>query len=289
MHNWECKCGTLKGIEKSKPFCVKCGTVLHDETIVNNFSVCLECGTKDTTKYNICDRCGDKVRLVIGKKPNECLDKGFDFTAPLRVKLRLAIYDTQDENNKVIKDVKEQEIYFGEVPLVTDTGTFIINGTERVVVSQLQRSPGVYFLPGKDRGEFKAKIIPSRGAWIEIEEKSNLLQVRLDKKTKRVNITTFLKAMGLSDDYEIIKSFYKILKVKVDNEKFLAETSKLLKGAITSDSIYDNDGKELFPIGTKLLRKNPLFRSKELSLLYLIPVESKKSDAGSPFLQALEK
>ena len=83
---------------------------------------------------------------------------------------------------------------------MTDKGTFIINGTERVCVSQLQRSPGVYFMPGKSRGEYTAKIIPARGAWIELEEKLNLLQVRLDKKTKRINITTFLKAMGLADD-----------------------------------------------------------------------------------------
>ena len=92
--------------------------------------------------------------------PEECLDKGFDYSIPLKVKLRLALYGENKKGEKVIRDVKEQEIFFGEIPFMTDKGTFIINGTERVVVSQLQRSPGVYFMPGKSRGEYHGQDHP---------------------------------------------------------------------------------------------------------------------------------
>jgi len=125
-----------------------------------------------------------------------------------------------------------------------------------VVVSQLQRSPGVYFLPGKSRGEYTAKIIPARGAWIELEEKLNLLQVRLDKKTKRINITTFLKALGLSDDIEILKKFYSIVSAKVENGVFYFQTSRFLKDNRLTAPIYDKDGTEILPAGTKLMIKH---------------------------------
>ena len=163
-------------------------------------SVCPECHEKGTVIYKTCELCGDLVRLKIQQYPRGVPGQRIRLFHPLKVKLRLALYAENKKGEKVIRDVKEQEIFFGEIPFMTDKGTFIINGTERVMVSQLQRSPGVYFMPGKSRGEYTAKIIPARGAWIELEEKLNLLQVRLDKKTKRINITTFLKAMGLADD-----------------------------------------------------------------------------------------
>jgi len=268
---WECKCGHLTGVEKSKPFCIKCGSILDEEVRVKNFSICSQCGAKNTIKFNICDRCGDRVKLKIERTPEECLDKGFDYTIPLRVKLRLAIYDVKDDKTKVIKDVKEQEIYFGEMPLITDWGSFIINGTERVVVSQLQRSPGVYFLPGKERGLYTVKVIPARGAWIEIEEKKNLLQIRLDKRTKRINITTFFKALGLYEDFDIIKSFYEVFKVKNEEGRFYIQTSEFLKGAVVTDDVYDNNGKKLLDSGTRLLLKN-ILQLKKLKVDYL-PVD----------------
>ena len=220
LGDWLCKCRSLEGIENSKPYCTKCGVLLSSDVKTGANSVCPDCVSKGTVSDKTCDQCGDRVRLKIKYSPEECLDKGFDYSIPLKVKLRLALYAEDKDGNKVIKDVKEQEIFFGEIPYITDTGTFIINGTERAVVSQLQRSPGVYFLPGKSWGEYTAKIIPARGAWIEFEEKQNLLQVRLDKKTKRINITTFLKALGLYDDLEILKKFYTIVNVKVENGIF---------------------------------------------------------------------
>jgi len=256
LGDWLCKCGALEGIENAKPFCTHCGTLLSSEVSTDLDSVCPECHEKGTVENKTCSQCGDKVRLKIKYTPEECLDKGFDYSIPLKVTLRLALYAEDKKGQKVIRDVKEQEIFFGEIPFITERGTFIINGTERVVVSQLQRSPGVYFLPGKARGEYTAKIIPARGAWIELEEKLNMLQVRLDKKTKRINVTTFLKALGLSDDLEILKRFYSVVTAKVENGVFYFQTSRFLKDNRLTAAIYDKNGSEILPTGTKLMIKH---------------------------------
>lgn len=256
LGDWSCKCGALQGIENSKPFCSNCGSLLSSDTPTGADSVCPECVSKGTVTNKTCELCGDKVRIKIKYTPEECLDKGFDYSIPLKVTLRLALYGEDKKGKKIIRDVKEQEIFFGEIPFITDRGTFIINGTERVVVSQLQRSPGVYFLPGKSRGEFTAKIIPARGAWIELEEKLNLLQVRLDKKTKRINVTTFLKAMGLCDDLEILKKFYTIVPARVKNGIFYFKTSRFLKDSRLTAPVLDADGNEVLPMGAKLMIKH---------------------------------
>jgi DNA-directed RNA polymerase subunit beta len=256
LGDWSCKCGALEGIENSKPYCNNCGTLLSSDNEAGDQSVCPDCITKGSVRNKTCDLCGDKVRLKIKYNPEECLDKGFDYSIPLKVTLRLALYAEDKKGQKAIRDVKEQEIFFGEIPFITERGTFIINGTERAVVSQLQRSPGVYFLPGKARGEYTAKIIPARGAWIELEEKLNLLQVRLDKKTKRVNITTFLKAMGLCDDLEILKKFYTILSAKVEDGIFYFQTSRFLKDSRLTAPVLDKDKNEILPAGKKLMIKH---------------------------------
>ena len=256
LGDWSCKCGHLQGIENSLPACRHCGALLPAGIRADHDTVCEECHEKGSLFYKTCDQCGDRVKLKIRYTPEECLDKGFDYSIPLKVKLRLALYGENKKGEKAIKDVKEQEIFFGEIPYMTDRGTFIINGTERVVVSQLQRSPGVYFMPGKSRGEFTAKIIPARGAWIELEEKLNLLQVRLDKKTKRINVTTFIKAMGLADDLEILKKFYTIVSAKVENGVFHFQTSRFLKDSKLTAAVLDNRGQEIFPAGTKLMIKH---------------------------------
>ena len=256
LGDWVCKCGALQGIENSMPLCRRCGAVLSADSETGRESVCGECHEKGTVAYKTCELCGDRVRLKMHYTPEECLDKGFDFSIPLKVKLRLALYGEDKKGERAIRDVKEQEIFFGEIPFMTDKGTFIINGTERVCVSQLQRSPGVYFMPGKSRGEFTAKIIPARGAWIELEEKLNLLQVRLDKKTKRINITTFLKAMGLADDAEILKRFYTIVNAKVQNGVFYFQTSRFLKDNKLTAAVRDAKGSEVLAAGTKLTAKH---------------------------------
>ncbi|MCK4762089.1 MAG: DNA-directed RNA polymerase subunit beta [Candidatus Aminicenantes bacterium] len=271
LGDWSCKCGSLEGVENSKPFCKKCGSLLSSKVETGIDSVCPECISRGTVENKTCSQCGDKVRLNIRYTPEEALDKGFDYSIPLKVVLRLALYGEDKKGKKVIRDVKEQEIFFGEIPFITERATFIINGTERAVVSQLQRSPGVYFLAGKSRGEYTAKIIPSRGAWIEFEEKLNLLQVRLDKKTKRVNVTTFLKAMGLVDDIDIMKKFYTIIPAKVENGVFYFHNSRLLKDGKLSAPVLNSQGKEVLPTGAKLMIKH--FKDLEKMGIDYLPID----------------
>src|SRR5437773_5286584 len=116
------------------------------------------------------------------------------YSVPLKVKIRLTVFDKDpDTNVKSIRDIKEEEVFFGEIPLMTDNGTFIINGTERVIVSQLHRSPGVFFKRGQ---LFVAKIIPYRGSWVEFEyDQKNLLYVRVGKR--KFLATIFLRALGV--------------------------------------------------------------------------------------------
>ncbi|MDY0295839.1 MAG: DNA-directed RNA polymerase subunit beta [Acidobacteriota bacterium] len=271
LGDWSCKCGELQGIEQSKPVCTRCGALVSAGIAPGKDSVCPECSSRGTVENRVCEKCGDRVRLKIKYSPEECLDKGFDYSIPLKVTLRLALYDEDKKGEKIIKDVKEQEIFFGELPYITERGTFIINGTERIVVSQLQRSPGVYFMPGKARGEFTAKIIPARGAWIEFEEKQNLLQVRLDKKTKRINVTTFLKAMGLADDLEILKMFYSIIPARMENGICYVKLSRMLKDTKLTAAVTDAKGKEILPQGAKLMIKN--IRELEKHDVDFVPVD----------------
>jgi len=144
----------------------------------------------------------------------ECQIRGLTYAAPLRVKMRLVIYDKEaPAGSQVVKDVREQEVYMGELPLMTETGTFVINGTERVVVSQLHRSPGVFF--DSDRGKthssgkilFSARIIPYRGSWLDFEfDPKDLLFARIDRRRK-LPVTVLLRAMGM-DNEEILATFF---------------------------------------------------------------------------------
>ena len=134
------------------------------------------------------------------------------FSAPLKVTVRLTIYDKDPETgNKTIRDIKEQEVFFGDIPLMTANGTFIVNGTERVIVSQLHRSPGVFFETANNRTYFLGKIIPYRGSWVEFEyDQKNTLYVRIDRKRKFLVHDFSLRALGLRSDEEILKTFYTV-------------------------------------------------------------------------------
>jgi DNA-directed RNA polymerase subunit beta len=125
----------------------------------------------------------------------ECQERGMTYSVPLKVKIRLTVYDRDPETEvRSIRDIKEEEVFFGEIPLMTDNGTFVINGTERVIVSQLHRSPGVFF---EKAPVFLAKVIPYRGSWVEFEyDQKNLLYVRIDRKRKFL-ASIFLRALGL--------------------------------------------------------------------------------------------
>ena len=132
------------------------------------------------------------------------------YAVPLKVTIRLVVWNKDPETGvKTIRDIKEQEVYFGDIPLMTDNGTFIINGTERVIVSQLHRSPGAFF-HSEDKSLYVAQIIPYRGSWVEFEyDAKNLLYVRIDRKRKFL-ASVFLRALGLRGADEIIRTFYSV-------------------------------------------------------------------------------
>ncbi len=158
-------------------------------------------------------------------EPLECRLKGYTYVAPLYVTFRLVIWESPEDSNedKSIRDVKEQEVYFGEIPLMTENGAFIVNGTERVIVNQLHRSPGVFFdqVAAKDtttgRSTYSARIVPQDGRWLDFEfDAKDLLQVRIDRK-KRFPSSVLLKALGLSNK-EIMYYYYPTETIYLDGE-----------------------------------------------------------------------
>src|SRR6266446_6827190 len=192
--NWECKCGNLKGLHHLRSTCRSCGATIRTDPFHAGDILCHHCGTFNKNVVTFCNKCGDPVGLQLKYDMQECQERGMTYAAPLKVTIRLTVYSKDPETQKKsVRDIKEQEVFFGEIPLMTDNGTFIINGTERVIVSQLHRSPGVFFKRG---AIYIAKIIPYRGSWVEFEyDQKNLLYVRVGKRKFLASI--FLRALGL--------------------------------------------------------------------------------------------
>ena len=178
----------------------------------------------------------------------ECQQRGATFAAPLRVLVRLVIYDKEAAANaKVVKDIREQEVYMGELPLMTENGTFVINGTERVIVSQLHRSPGVFF--DHDKGKthssgkllFNARVIPYRGSWLDFEfDHKDCVYVRIDRRRK-IPATILLRALGF-DNEEMIKIFFETNKFTITPEQCLFQVvPERLRGEIAAFDIKSGD------------------------------------------------
>jgi DNA-directed RNA polymerase subunit beta len=211
--NWECKCGKLQGLEHLRKPCSYCGTTLVADPYGDRDVLCPNCGKPNQARGDVCDICGNTVGLKLKYDVDECQERGMTFAVPLKVTIRLVVWNKDPETGvKTIRDIKEQEVYFGDIPLMTENGTFIINGTERVIVSQLHRSPGAFF-HSEDKTLFVAQIIPYRGSWVEFEyDTKNLLYVRIDRKRKFL-ATVFLRALGLRGADEIIRTFYSVDKL----------------------------------------------------------------------------
>ncbi|HVQ56049.1 MAG TPA: hypothetical protein VMS29_04790, partial [Pyrinomonadaceae bacterium] len=161
--NWQCKCGNLEGLEHLRANCKNCGAKVKVDPFNPAEVLCNNCGTFNSVRPNLCNNCGEPVGLKHKHDQQECQERGMSYSVPLKVKIRLTVFDKDpDTGVSTIRDIKEEDVFFGEIPLMTDNGTFIINGTERVIVSQLHRSPGVFFKG--DRDEYLAKIIPYRGS-----------------------------------------------------------------------------------------------------------------------------
>ncbi len=182
---------------------------------------------------------------------DECRSRGMTYAAPIKVKVRLVVMDVDDETGTPsVRDMKEQEVYFGEIPLMTQHGTFIVNGTERVVVSQLHRSPGVFF--DHDRGKthssgkklFNARVIPYRGSWLDFEfDHKDLLYVRIDRRRK-LYATVLLRALGYSTS-QLLDEYYEKEMVHIERGKegelkfFRAIDMDLLTGQRAAADILD--------------------------------------------------
>ena len=183
--NWECKCGKLQGLHHLRKPCSNCGATLIADPYGDREVLCPRCGKANQARGDVCDICGNTVGLKLKYDVDECQERGMTYAVPLKVTIRLVVWNKDPETGvKTIRDIKEQEVYFGDIPLMTENGTFIINGTERVIVSQLHRSPGAFF-HSEDKTLYVAQIIPYRGSWVEFEyDSKNLLYVRIDRKRK---------------------------------------------------------------------------------------------------------
>ena len=192
--------------------------------------------------------------------PEECIQRGVNYASPLQVNLRLILWDCDIASDvKEIKGIKEQKVYMGEVPLMTDKGTFIINGAQRVIVSQLHRSPGVFY--SHDNGKnsssgkhiYSARIIPYRGSWIDFEfDTKDILYFRIDRKRK-IHVSTLLRAIGYSKD-GILNEFYKFVKYKSKGGKFIVELDpdKFRGIKIEEDIIDANTNEVIFKKGVRV-------------------------------------
>jgi DNA-directed RNA polymerase subunit beta len=287
--NWECKCGRLKGVENARARCNGCGTLLPSDVELTEKEVCPYCGAARKIEIPVCDHCGDRVSLKMKYTPIECMQKGYTFAVPLRIKVRLVSWEKDaTTKSKRLKHIKEQEVYFGDIPLMSDKGTFIFNGIERTVVSQLQRSPGVFFRPAEVKGFFIAKIIPYRGAWVEFEyDAKNSLWVRLDRK-KKFLATVFLRALGFGSDEEIIRLFYRVYKVIPEEGHLYWELGEAVIGKTVAEDVESSRSRAVLAPGKKKLTeevyqklkdhgitKVPLVRKELVGASSLIPVKAK--------------
>jgi DNA-directed RNA polymerase subunit beta len=254
--NWECKCGNLKGLHHLRSTCrnPSCGATIQTDPFHVGDVLCHRCGTFNKNIVTFCNRCGDPVGLQLKYDVAECEERGMTYAAPLKVTIRLTVYDKDAETGaKTVRDIKEQEVFFGEIPLMTDNGTFIINGTERVIVSQLHRSPGVFFERVPAQGYFLGKIIPYRGSWVEFEyDNKNLLYVRIDRKRKFYG-TVFLRALGLKTDSEILKGFYNVSEIVIKDKKLFWKVSDSLIGLKLSKAIATKND-TIVPQGRKITK-----------------------------------
>jgi DNA-directed RNA polymerase subunit beta len=206
----------------------------------------------------------------------ECVQKGMTYAAPLKIVVRLVVFDTERNTEpKPIRDIKEQEIYFGEIPLMTENGTFIVNGTERVIVSQLHRSPGIFF--DHDKGKtlasgkliYSSRVIPIRGSWLDLEfDSKDLLYVRIDRRRK-MPVTILLKAMGNSTQF-ILNYFYNIEQIILEGDRFYMAVNDSLVGEKAPEDVETKAGDVIVKKGRKISK--PLLKKMIDSAIKRIPV-----------------
>jgi DNA-directed RNA polymerase subunit beta len=226
---WECECGEYKGLGGPEMKCEVCGKPLIYKP-----------------KYEV----------------DECRQRGMTYGDPMKIMVRLVVYEKEEDTGELrLRDVKEQKVYLGEIPVITENGTFIINGTERVIVSQMHRSPGVFFAHDKGKSSttgkvvYSARVIPYRGSWLDFElDAKNHIYVRIDRRRK-LPATTLLRAMGYSTD-ELMEIFYDFEEVthKPIKDEFTIKISDLLVGVKAGQDIVEKDGEVIVKAGRRITR-----------------------------------
>ena len=211
--------------------------------------------------------------------PRECILKGLTYAAPLRIKVKLNIWEKDDRGNKRLKESREQEVYIGDMPVMTDTGSFIINGTERVIVSQLHRSPGVYFAPDKGKTHasgrllYTARAIPARGSWLDFEfDSKDILYVRIDRRRK-LPATIVLKALGYSNE-DLLRTFYPVEEIKIKGkDNYTRVVSEVLAGVRAKQNIIAPNTNEVIVREASKITKAAL-KKMETSGIKEIPLSN---------------
>lgn len=256
LGHWACTCGSLAGIANryqwSCSSCKKSGCSRLDAALT-----CPSCGEQEAL-YKTCANCLARVSLRLPMSLDECRSSGQTFSMPLKATIQLVSWDVDEQGTKTVHSIKEQEIFFTDIPVMANLyektgrimlgnlGTFLINGIDRVIVSQLHRSPGVVFSPSKKtkdvrgKSHYLARIIPMRGSWIDFEfDVNDYLYVRIDKK-KKVLATTFLQALGIPRD-EIVPLFYRFDTITATEGKFYQKLDESVIGMRLERSMVDAD------------------------------------------------
>ncbi len=279
---WKCKCGKNEGLQFLRSNCHNCGAVIQVDPLSGEDVICHACGAANKNIVTTCDVCGEPVGLKHKYEVRECQERGMTYAVPLKVKIRLTLWDKDEETGqRSLRNFLDEDVYFGDIPLMTDNGTFIINGTERVIVSQLHRSPGVFF---EKSPTYLAKVIPYRGSWVEFEyDQKNLLYVRIDRKRKFL-ATIFLRALALIQkldleaiergdytdaqleerikattctDIEILRQFYQVATMEVrGGTLWFPISSMLLDLRLTSGVQHPETGETLLRPGQKVMPKH---------------------------------
>jgi DNA-directed RNA polymerase subunit beta len=279
--NWECKCGNLKGLHHLRATCRNCGASVVTNPYQTGDVICHKCGTFNKNTPTFCNKCGDPVAMQLKYDVNECQERGMTYSAPLKVTIRLTIYDKDpDSGAKTIRDIKEQEVFYGDIPLMTENGTFVINGTERVIVSQLHRSPGVFFESANNRTYFLGKIIPYRGSWVEFEyDTKNILYVRIDRKRKFLG-SIFLRALGMKSNEDVLRTFYQVERISLRDKDLFWNVSPGLLDRKLAHEIRNPKSDELIVGAHKRITEN-LF--KELIRAKISQVRASLADLEGAF------
>ncbi|HBS52175.1 MAG TPA: DNA-directed RNA polymerase subunit beta [Coxiellaceae bacterium] len=209
----------------------------------------------------------------------ECRTRGLNYAVALRVKLRLTIYEKDVAGNKTVKNIKEQEVYIGDLPIMTDTGSFVINGIERVVVSQLHRSPGVFFEHDKGKTHssgkllFSARIIPYRGSWLDFEfDPKDCIFVRIDRRRK-LPVTVLLRALSFTTE-QILEMFFETNTFRLKEEDIVLDLNpERLRGELAVVDIKDKSGHVIIEQGRRVSQRHVLQMQKSGIKTLNVPLE----------------